>query len=393
MQLDIPTLIVMEIASAVLVGAILPSARDAREVAGLRDLTISYWLLAGSFVFQLLRGKVPEVLPIVFGNGLLAVAVALQARAYARYDGRVSLPRWPLPFAVAATLLLIGLWFVGAAYPVRAALSALTTGVFTVYCTWVLARDGGLRLERSRSICIGLCAFTALCMMARIVVLVVAPPADANMLKPSLERTIAFFPTMLYTLGGGMGFLVMHRERSDARSRTLALTDPMTGCANRRALEDRVRGELDHSNRSRRPISIIVSDIDRFKSVNDTHGHSVGDLVIQHVAAIFRKGVRTSDVVARYGGEEFCVLLREADGAVAEMLAERLRTALHVSPVVAPEIELRVTSSFGVATFVPGNGETWESLFRRADAALYRAKQSGRDRVEVCTNPPPPSHR
>jgi diguanylate cyclase (GGDEF)-like protein len=387
MQLDVPTMMAMEVASAALVGMILPSARDASKVPGFREATWGAWMLAGSFAAQLLRGHAPEVVPIAFGNGLLALATALHVRAYERFDGRREPARWPIPFAALASALLVALWALGVGYTTRAIVASVGLAVTTLTGAWVLARDGGLREERSRSICIGLGAFAGVCMLVRIGLLLAHPADDVNIMHPSLERSIAFFPAMLYTLGGGLGFLVMHRERSEARARELALTDPMTGCANRRALEDRVRGELDHARRTGRPVTVIVTDIDRFKRVNDTYGHAVGDEVIRHVAATIRGGIRTSDVVARYGGEEFCVLLRDADVEAAHALAERLRVAVRSRAVRAGRVELQVTASFGVAVYDATAEDSWEALFRRADAALYRAKESGRDRVE--SNRPP----
>lgn len=121
--------------------------------------------------------------------------------------------------------------------------------------------------------------------------------------------------------------------------------------------------------------------IDRFKAVNDTHGHAVGDRVIQHVAAVLREGTRASDRVARLGGEEFCVLLRDADVASAERLAERLGAAIRERPVEVGGAAVRVTASFGVAGALAG--ESWDALFTRADRALYEAKTAGRDRART----------
>ena len=110
---------------------------------------------------------------------------------------------------------------------------------------------------------------------------------------------------------------------------------------------------------------------------------AVGDEVIRHVASALQAEARKSDFVARYGGEEFCVLMRDSSVDGAEALANRVRARLRATPPAAPSGEaMPVSASFGVAAFAPGTNEDWESLFRRADGALYRAKQAGRDRVE-----------
>lgn len=128
-------------------------------------------------------------------------------------------------------------------------------------------------------------------------------------------------------------------------------------------------------------MGIPLTDIDRFKAVNDTHGHAVGDVVIRHFAAVLRKGVRTSDVVARLGGEEFWVLLRGTDLAGAEALAMRLGDQLREQSAREEGATILLKASFGVATARPD--EDLAALFARADRALYEAKAWGRDRVIV----------
>lgn len=381
MQLDVATIIVMVIVSSMLVGVILPTARDAREVPGFREATLASWLIAASFAAMLLRPRLPAAVAIVAGNGLLWVALALHLVAYRRFRDPSASPRGPMAAAAGLVAVFAAFTAAGAGYVARALFTSLVVAGFTAAGAWEIARDRGLREERSRLIGIGLGLLTCGCMVARVVILLRAGRVDERLLVPSLERSIGFFPAVLYTLAAGLGFLMMHRERSDARSRNLALTDPLTGCANRRALEERVRGELAFAVRSRSPVALIVVDLDRFKSINDAHGHAVGDAVIRHLAEVLRRGARASDTVARYGGEEFCVLMRNADAQGAEVLAERLRATLAGAPVAARGVTLRVTASFGVAAIDPAEPETWESVFRRADAALYAAKQAGRDRV------------
>ncbi len=124
-----------------------------------------------------------------------------------------------------------------------------------------------------------------------------------------------------------------------------------------------------------------MADVDHFKSVNDTYGHTVGDEVLCHVAEILQAGARRSDVVARYGGEEFALILTATPGDRAAVVAERMRATLESRPVAFADgvTSVRVTISFGYASF---NGdETPRELVERADAALYRAKQAGRNRV------------
>lgn len=155
--------------------------------------------------------------------------------------------------------------------------------------------------------------------------------------------------------------------------------DALTGLANRRAFDEELAREVARAAREGTPLSVIVLDVDRFKAVNDRHGHAAGDEVLRAVAARAAGVLRAEHLLARLGGEEFGAVLAGADLAQATAAAERMRAALAAAPVEAAGQALRVTASFGCATLAPG--ETGEALVARADARLYAAKEAGRDRV------------
>ena len=157
--------------------------------------------------------------------------------------------------------------------------------------------------------------------------------------------------------------------------------DPLTGLVNREGYDQRIGEELGRSARFGTPVSLLMCDIDTFKPVNDRHGHAVGDQVLTTVAHRLASTVRQTDAVTRYGGEEFAVILPGANLAQAEQAAEKLRRAVSDTPVEADALTLPVTISIGVAE--AARHEAPESLFRRADAALYAAKFGGRDRVST----------
>lgn len=157
----------------------------------------------------------------------------------------------------------------------------------------------------------------------------------------------------------------------------LAHTDALTGLANRRRLDQDLRVECERSGRYRRPLALIMFDVDHFKQFNDAHGHQRGDELLQELAATVAATVRTTDTAYRYGGEEFAVLARETDAEHAQVLAERLRRRIeeHFEHAAAP-----ITSSFGVGLVDPDRPAP-NDVVATADAALYRAKASGRNRV------------
>ena len=162
-------------------------------------------------------------------------------------------------------------------------------------------------------------------------------------------------------------------------TRRLAEIDELTGIANRRTTAGRLAHEVLRAQRQETALSVVLCDIDHFKRVNDRHGHGTGDAVLAEVARALRDGLRRTDLVGRWGGEEFLAILPNAPAAGARVVAERLRAlvqrAVHVEGAEA------VTISLGVATFA--GDTTAEALVERADGALYRAKERGRNRVDV----------
>jgi diguanylate cyclase (GGDEF)-like protein len=160
----------------------------------------------------------------------------------------------------------------------------------------------------------------------------------------------------------------------------LAATDALTGTLNRRAFLERGAAELSRARRAARPVSLLAFDIDFFKSVNDRFGHPGGDAVLKAFAATLKRETRASDIVARLGGEEFAILLPEASGEVAFNVAERIRLAVAASSVAYGDVEIRVTVSVGLAQTTETLA-TMEALIAAADAALYQAKRSGRNRT------------
>ena len=175
----------------------------------------------------------------------------------------------------------------------------------------------------------------------------------------------------------------MTRSLSE-RSVTLeqaALTDPMTGLHNRRFFDDALGEYLEAFRRIRRPVGLVIIDLDHFKKVNDTHGHDVGDLVLREVASGMLGITRYHDVVARLGGEEFAVIAPNMSADALTGFGERLRDAIAAQPIVNGNAVLHVTASIGVAIW---NGrESAEDFYRRADGMLYDAKRSGRNRVSA----------
>jgi diguanylate cyclase (GGDEF)-like protein len=166
----------------------------------------------------------------------------------------------------------------------------------------------------------------------------------------------------------------------------MATTDGLTGLCNHRTFQERASSMLDRSERLGKRCSLILCDIDHFKSVNDTHGHPVGDLVLRRVAQVLAAGVRKIDLVARYGGEEFAIVLEETDAKGARELAERVRVEVSKQQFPTGERSFHVTLSLGIAVY-PDDGKEKQLLLNHADQALYQAKRSGRNRSILYGDP------
>jgi diguanylate cyclase (GGDEF)-like protein len=160
-----------------------------------------------------------------------------------------------------------------------------------------------------------------------------------------------------------------------------ALRDPLTGTGNRIAMDQTLQREIEMSRRHQQPLSLLMLDIDHFKHINDTHGHSAGDDVLKAVATSIKEQLRNVDMVFRFGGEEFLILLSNTSREAAAMVGERLRFAVQAHDYTADGNMIELTVSLGCSTLLPG--ESVESLLRRADSALYVAKREGRNRLAM----------
>jgi len=166
------------------------------------------------------------------------------------------------------------------------------------------------------------------------------------------------------------------------QSLEMAVTDPLTGLHNRRYISSRLRQALAGANNGGAPVSVLIADIDHFKSINDLYGHEAGDHVLQGFAKRMQSALRALDLAARYGGEEFLVVMPGAGMAEAQIAAERLRASVADEPFMLEDgTDIAVTVSIGLAQ--AQIGETFEGLLRRADVALYAAKHDGRNQVQA----------
>lgn len=205
----------------------------------------------------------------------------------------------------------------------------------------------------------------------------------------SMVQKISSYTSELDILNASLEAKVLIRtqelEEKNRELEILATTDPLTKVYNRRHFTASSEDILKATKVESKPISLIMIDIDKFKDVNDTYGHQVGDKVIISLVEMLKKHTRSSDIICRFGGEEFIALLPNTELAVAQTIAQRVRVAVKRSRVdIEDGRSVEYTISLGVSEYNNMANESMEALIHRADHALYRAKESGRDRVCVC---------
>jgi len=183
---------------------------------------------------------------------------------------------------------------------------------------------------------------------------------------------------------GSIGFILLAKQKSDYKLFMAATHDNMTGIYNRSAFIEKAASQINFHARKERPLTFLLIDIDHFKRINDTYGHQIGDDVLNEFVSVIKLQLRSYDLFGRFGGEEFVILLPETDRNEAEEVSERLRHTVELQPFIMEDNEISYTISIGAVTLIPDQNTTIDLMFNCTDKALYRAKESGRNRVDFC---------
>ncbi len=213
--------------------------------------------------------------------------------------------------------------------------------------------------------------------------------ASARSLGNRFDRDYHELGTLRRDLERRIEERTLELQEANQRLQEASRTDSLTGLLNRRGFLEKGEAEIERSRRARRPCCIVMADADLFKRINDMHGHAAGDVALQGLAALLRSSSRSQDPVARWGGEEFILLLAETDLYGATQACEGIRRKIAAQPLRVGELEIPITLSFGLAEHRADR--TLEATIAHADAALYRAKADGRDRVVAHRAEPAPA--
>ena len=383
MTADVPTLLLMIVVSSVVVSGALLVLNGSQRRYGLQ-----YW--AGALLFSalahgllLLFGRIPNLLTVVLGNTLLSAALAGFLLAVRRFYG-LALHWWRMAALLALVAVLMFMFQNQFAH--RVAITGTGLGAQAAWVLWVLLRNHPFRpdsFSRGALLLASGLGLILATMLVRGTAALLFSLDIASILQGNLVQTLTFMVSFMAMLVCSFGFVFMAKERADFANVRLAAQDALTGVANRRALMLALEHELASAARQHTPLSLLMLDIDHFKRVNDHYGHLAGDQVLRHTVAVVRQRLRAQDVFGRYGGEEFLLLLPGTDVAGAQQLAQQLCQALQAAPCHWHDQSIAVTASVGIASVCAGAQTDWETLLQAADQALYRAKDNGRNRVEV----------
>jgi len=309
-------------------------------------------------------------------SALLFIACGMVWNGARLFHGRSVLPAALLAGAI--------VWFIVVKIPAfshsqyaRVVLSSLVTAVYAFLTAFELRRERR-REHSARWLSVAVPMLHSAVFLAPIALMLLAPA------KATIDGLFALFAseTMIYVVGTAFVVVVMAKERVALAHKTAAMTDPLTELFNRRGFLQAADRLIAQRGQHSMPVSVLLFDLDHFKSINDRFGHAIGDDTLKLFASTVAGNLRSTDVVGRLGGEEFAAVL--PSGAIeAEVVAERLRSVFQTAGFEISGRETGATVSIGIATALPP--VEIESLLARADAALYDAKNNGRNRIELAS--------
>jgi diguanylate cyclase (GGDEF)-like protein len=393
MLLTVPTLFLFVGVSLLATGiAWLVAAFAYRSLVSAR-----YWgaaMITGAVgtAIGVLRGQVDPLVPVILANGLMLFACGLCWGGIRRFQRR------PVPWIAIgvivgmATALLAYFLVVDDDIVVRIV-------VFSVASIAIVGTAGLDLLDRRYGPATPGTRLTAVATLAyagahflRIIATVFEIGGAVDFDTFNQVQAVLLLCTVFGAQVWNAGFLMMAIDRLRSEIAHLAVRDDLTGIANRRHFFERANQECARSTRSGAPLALVCLDIDRFKAINDTHGHAAGDVCLQRFALLASARLREPDVLARLGGDEFAILLPDTTAEQAHAVAEEILAAVRAERIGWRGQVLAITSSAGAVEWTPDIGRDAAELAARADQALYLSKQAGRDRVTTAEPPAGSAH-
>ena len=387
-MLSVPTLWTVFIINFLALGVIWAYVlRSYPKLAAARFWTGSAAAAVFGAILAMLRQHFDALLPLLLGGVLMVFAVCLAAMGVAQFYGR--------PIGWRHTLLTTGLTSAGLLLftylyddmPMRMAtysLGLVLPLVVMLRVLWLSRREG--QLNPGARLAGGL-------ILLAIVVCAIRPVsiwfgASASASQPGAVAPFAILGLMFLSMSINFGFLLMAVDRLRNEVADLALIDDLTGVANRRHLMQRLTEECARSERSGKPFSLLVIDLDGFKAINDSRGHAAGDACLQHFTLMAQTRLRPGDMLARAGGDEFSIVLPSASLREAAMIARRVLQICREDAEACIGADIPISVSIGVAQWTAEVGAYPDILIAHADHALYAAKNEGKNRYAAHSSAP-----
>jgi diguanylate cyclase (GGDEF)-like protein len=355
--------------------------RSTPGLRGVHQIVYGYAAFATGAELLALRGLIPDFFSITVANCILVLINVFLYWGIAELLHLRRPQRWLLPASILPTAA-ISLYFSYVQQDVSARIIAISAIAVLQYgfIVHLLSGPGPRRIHMPRR---GLAVLFTLYAALNIYRAWEAYLHDPRSLLSSAPTSnFSFLTPILIGVMTALGVIWLAMAQLQNELEAQSQTDPLTGLLNRRALEQIGTEAVDAARRQNSVLSLIVLDLDRFKSINDEHGHDGGDVALHHAARCLRDNLRDVDHIARLGGEEFVAVLPGTSHDHAAEIAENLRQCLASLTVEHLSQEIRLSASFGVAAMLPTD-TSWLEILRRGDRALYLAKEQGRDRVAV----------
>lgn len=378
MDLHVPSLFLFSAQITLVLAASMLWVSRGNLSGGLKACGLGLFSFAVGLCFLGLRGIIAEPASLLMGHGLISLSLGSLLAALYRFQQR------EIRYELAAGPVLL----------VTIALSlqlddhrgqTLTTSLVYAFQTAAIAvttlGDRRFRDGRGRELVVLATALESVLMLTRAALILTGSYTPSLADDTDNIKIMSFSSSLTAMVVFTIGFFTMINERAEARNQELASRDDLTGVPNRRELLRELKSRIKEARRLQSPLSILMLDIDHFKQINDAHGHLAGDAVLKHLTQELDRRLRGHDTLGRYGGEEFVVILPHTTPDDGKRVAEDLLD--HIRAMAAPygRKTIRIRASIGVYGGLPGPEESRTDFIRRADEALYRAKQTGRDRA------------
>lgn len=385
--LDIRTLtFVLMLVSAILSLLMLYIWRTNKTYPGFGLWTLANCVGAVGFFLMGTRGVAPDFISIVIANTLTMGCLALTLAGIRTFAGKSTSKILCIAALLAQAGALAYYTYAVPDVPTRIYIASILAVGFSAWIGYEFLKLQQTDRLFATSFGAKVFGLFALFMASRVVLTFYFSHLD-NLYSPDWIQSLTFMMLIIFVMIWTVNFIMLNSERLQRELRVaqvelekIATTDFLTGISNNRSFTDVSENEVRRAMRFRHSLSAIIMDIDDFKAINDTYGHSTGDVVLRKIVEVSKTGLRTIDTMGRLGGEEFGILLPHTDIAGAKTVAAYLRSAIEEAEVRIPNGVLKVTASFGVAELRPGDVRL-RTLLDRADGYLYEAKRSGKNCV------------